>query len=128
MLVPTYQIPRLPPPVDFESVRILKALNRAGPAIAYLKGQAEKIPNQGILIDTLTLQEAKASSEIENLVTTQDELFQADALRFRLHDGALMSKYGGFDNMTAQFFVIAADILKFRERGDMHVHILSARP
>ena len=79
MLVPTYQIPRLPPPVDFESVRILKALNRAGPAIAYLKGQAEKIPNQGILIDTLTLQEAKASSEIENLVTTQDELFQADA-------------------------------------------------
>lgn len=79
MLIPIYQIPRLPPPVDFESVRILKALNRAGPAIAYLKGQAEKIPNQGILIDTLTLQEAKASSEIENLVSTQDELFQADA-------------------------------------------------
>ena len=36
-----------------------------------------RVPNQGILIDTLALQEAKASSEIENIVTTQDELFQA---------------------------------------------------
>lgn len=79
MLAPAYQIPSLPPPADFESVRILKALNRAGPAIAYLKGQAEKIPNRGILVDTLALQEAKASSEIENLAPTQDELFQADA-------------------------------------------------
>lgn len=42
-----------------------------------MKGRATAIPNQGILIDTLALQEAKASSEIENIVTTQDELFQA---------------------------------------------------
>lgn len=41
------------------------------------KGRAATSPNRGILIDTLTLQEAKASSEIENIVTTQDELFQA---------------------------------------------------
>src|SRR5690606_29575539 len=46
---------------------------------AELKGRAASIPNQGILIDTLALQEAKASSEIENIVTTQDELFQANA-------------------------------------------------
>ena len=57
---------------------MLKALNRASPALATLKGQARSIPNQGILIDTLALQEAKVSSEIENIVTTQDELFQAD--------------------------------------------------
>ncbi len=43
-----------------------------------MKGRAATIPNQGILISTLALQEAKASSEIENIVTTQDELFQAD--------------------------------------------------
>ncbi len=43
-----------------------------------VKGLAASIPNQGILIDTLALQEAKASSEIENIVTTQDELFQAE--------------------------------------------------
>ncbi len=50
---------------------------RANRALAELKGRAATIPNQGILIDTLSLQEAKASSEIENIVTTQDELFQA---------------------------------------------------
>ena len=57
---------------------MLKALNRASRALATLKGQARSIPNQGILIDALALQEAKVSSEIENIVTTQDELFQAD--------------------------------------------------
>lgn len=78
MLKPTYRIPPLPPPVVLETVPVLKALNRASRALADLKGQARSIPNQGILIDTLVLQEAKASSEVENIVTTQDELFQAD--------------------------------------------------
>ncbi|WP_198135716.1 Fic/DOC family N-terminal domain-containing protein [Sagittula stellata] len=54
---------------------MLKALTRASRALSDLKGQAKTIPNQGILIDTLALQEAKASSEIENIATTQDELF-----------------------------------------------------
>ena len=57
---------------------MLRALVEANKALAELKGRAATIPNQGILIDTLALQEAKASSEIENIVTTQDELFQAD--------------------------------------------------
>ncbi len=74
---PTYALPDLPPAVDLETVPILKALVRANRALAELKGAAKSIPNQGILIDTLVLQEAKASSEIENIVTTQDELFQA---------------------------------------------------
>lgn len=78
MLKPTYSIPDLPPPVVLETVPVLKALTAASRALADLKGQARTIPNQGILIDTLALQEAKASSEIENIVTTQDELFQAD--------------------------------------------------
>lgn len=78
MLKSTYNIPILPPPVDLETVPILKALAAANRALAELKGRAAIIPNQGILIDTLALQEAKASSEIENIVTTQDELFQAD--------------------------------------------------
>lgn len=78
MLKPTYTVPTLPPPVELETVKVLKALNLASRALADLKGQARTIPNQGILIDTLALQEAKASSEVENIVTTQDELFQAD--------------------------------------------------
>jgi Fic family protein len=80
MLKPSYPIPDLPPPVDLETVVVWKALANANRALAELKGRAATIPNQGILIDTLALQEAKASSEIENIVTTQDELFQADLL------------------------------------------------
>lgn len=78
MLKCTYDPPALPPPVEIETVPVLRALAAANRALAELKGRAAIIPNQGILIDTLTLQEAKASSEIENIVTTQDELFQAE--------------------------------------------------
>lgn len=78
MLKPVYRIPTLPPSVALETPAVLKALARASRALAELKGRAASIPNQGILIDTLALQEAKASSEIESIVTTQDELFKAD--------------------------------------------------
>jgi len=78
MLKPTYVIRPLPPAADLETIPVLRALATANRALAELKGRAATIPNQGILIDTLALQEAKASSEVENIVTTQDELFQAD--------------------------------------------------
>ena len=77
MLKSTYRIPDLPPPGELESKAVLKVAAVAHRYLAELKGRAATIPNQGILIDTLSLQEAKASSEIENIVTTQDELFQA---------------------------------------------------
>lgn len=76
ILKETYTIPTLPLAVDFETVRVMKALNRATRSLAEVKGRASSIPNQGILIDTLSLQEAKESSEIENIVTTNDELFR----------------------------------------------------
>ena len=66
----------------------MRALAAANRALAELKGRAATIPNQGILIDTLALQEAKASSEIENIVTTQDELFQLDLFPDGLESGA----------------------------------------
>ena len=59
----------------FETPPILKRLASASRQLAELKGIAASIPNQGILINTLALQEAKDSSEIENIVTTHDELF-----------------------------------------------------
>lgn len=71
----TYKFPTLPPD-GLETVPVLKALAPAHRYLAELKGATQSIPNQGILIDTLALQEAKASSEIENIVTTQDELFR----------------------------------------------------
>jgi Fic family protein len=63
----------------FESPAVLKAVARAGRKLAELKGLAASMPNQGILINTLALQEAKDSSAIENIVTTHDELFRSDA-------------------------------------------------
>lgn len=66
-----------PPSNTFESVEVLKKLAHAHRYLAELKGLARSIPNEGILIDTLTLQEAKDSSEVENIVTTHDELFKA---------------------------------------------------
>ena len=62
----------------FETPPILKRLASASRQLAELKGIAASIPNQGILINTLGLQEAKDSSEIENIVTTHDELFKDD--------------------------------------------------
>lgn len=62
---------------DFESPLILKATATAGRQLAELKGLAASMPNQGILINTLVLQEAKDSSAIENIVTTHDELFRS---------------------------------------------------
>jgi Fic family protein len=79
MLTSSYIIPPLPPiGLNLDAPEILKALTLAHRHLAELKGCAKSIPNQTILINTLALQEAKASSEIESYVTTQDELFEAD--------------------------------------------------
>ena len=64
-------------PSIFESALVLKKTATAGRKLAELKGLAASMPNQGILINTLALQEAKDSSAIENIVTTHDELFRS---------------------------------------------------
>jgi Fic family protein len=66
-------------PRRFETAAILKRLAAASRELGELKGAAASIPNQGILINTLGIQEAKDSSAIENIVTTHDELFRDDA-------------------------------------------------
>lgn len=66
-------------PARFDTPAILKKLVAAHRSLAELKGVAASMPNQGILISTLGLQEAKDSSEIENIVTTHDELFRDPA-------------------------------------------------
>ena len=73
-----YTIPSLPLPYDLETKAILKQVNRANKKLAELKGVAHTIPNEVILLSTLTLQEAKDSSAVENIVTTQDDLYKAD--------------------------------------------------
>jgi Fic family protein len=63
-------------PGRFETAAILKRLISAHRLLAEFKGVAASMPNQDILLSTLGLQEAKDSSEIENIVTTHDELFR----------------------------------------------------
>lgn len=75
-----YNIPTLPLAHDVESIAILKQLALTHRRLAELKGIAHTIPNEGILISTLTLQEAKDSSAIENIITTHDDLYRSELL------------------------------------------------
>lgn len=74
----SYTIPELPLQYDLETKAVLKQVNQANRKLAELKGVARTIPNEAILISTLTLQEARESSEVENIVTTHDDLYRAD--------------------------------------------------
>ena len=100
---PYNDLPPLPPAAELETRPVLKQCIVARAALAELKQAAELIPNQGVLINALPLLEAQASSEIENIVTTTDRLFQSqstgeqadpatrEALR---HSSALLEGYG----------------------------------
>ncbi len=73
---PYNDLPPLPPRADIETRAVLKACIEARVALAELKQAGELIPNQTVLINSIPLLEAQASSEIENIVTTTDRLFQ----------------------------------------------------
>lgn len=74
----TFKLDKLPLSKDIETKKVLKKLNEAHRALAELKGLVSSIPNENILINTLGLQEAKDSSEIENIITTHDDLYKAE--------------------------------------------------
>lgn len=67
----------LPLKKDLETKRVLKQLSRTSRALAELKGVAQTMPNQNILINAIMINEAKTSSRIENIVTTHDEIYKA---------------------------------------------------
>ena len=106
--IPYNDLPDLPPPRDqIETTEILKKCISARVALAELKQAAELIPNSAVLVNALPLLEARASSEIENIVTTTDKLFEfadiaddkadaatKEALRYRtaLYEGTKMVK------------------------------------
>ena len=78
MIATGHSIQTLPLQQELESRAVLKAVAAAHRRLAELKGVAPSIPNETILISTLTLQEAKDSSAIENIITTHDEIFRAE--------------------------------------------------
>lgn len=99
---PFNDLPPLPPQADIETRPVLRAAIGAARMMAELKQAGELVPNQSVLINTIPLLEAQVSSEIENIVTTADNLFRLasnekvasdpatkEALRYRtaLHNG-----------------------------------------
>ena len=81
-------LPKLPPSAKLESTIVLRYCIEARAALAQLKASENLIPNQGVLINSIPLLEAKDSSEIENIVTTADSLFQSVSDKFNLSNHA----------------------------------------
>ncbi|KTD01564.1 Filamentation induced by cAMP protein Fic [Legionella geestiana] len=112
------ELPALPPEQDIETKKILKVCIEARASLAELRKSAEMLPNQSVLINSLPLLEAQASSEIENIVTTTDKLFQyanssseanidsatKEALRYRtaLREGFESIKYRPLNTVLAE--------------------------
>lgn len=124
---PYNELPPLPPEVDVETVPVLKACIAANKALAELKGNGGLIPNQSILINAIPLHEAKDSSEIENIVTTNDKLYQAamdeegqhdpqtkEVVRYRT---ALRAGYDGLSDrpLSANLFRTLCSTIKDRD-------------
>lgn len=75
--IPYNNLPLLPPKADIETKEILRKTISAGRALAQLNGTLLNLPNPTLFLDTIYLQEAKASSEVENIITTNDELYKS---------------------------------------------------
>lgn len=76
--IPYNDLPLLPPPSKaLETVSVLRQVSKTGAAMGELKGLANTLPNPDILLNAVVLREASASSEIENIITTQDRLYKA---------------------------------------------------
>ena len=83
-LIPYNSLPLLPPGKDIENnTRLLKKLVSASRALATVNGNLNRLPNPFMLINTIALQEAKASTEIENIFTTNDELYKAISDKYK---------------------------------------------
>ena len=113
-----YQIPTLPLPFDIETKAVMKKTALARGSLAEMKGVALSIPNEQILISTLSLQEARDSSAIENIITTQDELFQSDCYKKNFRTLATKEVYNyaqalltGFNDLKKNNFLTLNQIL-----------------
>ena len=77
--LPANDLPLLPPDTEIEGKSVLRKAISANRELARLSGYCSLLPNETILLNTIVLKEARASSEIENIITTQDELYRAMA-------------------------------------------------
>lgn len=85
---PYNELPNLPPKVELETKLVLRKVISASRSLSELKGAITNLPNPLLFVDTINLQEAQASSAIENIVTTQDALFQASVADKKIENTA----------------------------------------
>jgi len=121
--IPFNDLPFLPPPrAQIETIPVLRQVSHTAAAIGELKGLANTLPNPDILLNAVVLKEATASSEIENIITTQDKLYQAlsikrlnvdlstkEVLRYR---EALLE---GYRLLSKRGFLSTNDIVKIQQ-------------
>jgi len=107
---PFNSLPPLPPMKNVATNKVLQRTTPVARAVAELKGVGRVIPNQAILIDSLILQEAKASTEIENIVTTADAVYKA------------------FSASTKQIDSATKEVLRYREALWYGYNQLEQRP
>ena len=118
-----YKLSKLPPERDkVETIKILRSAAKASLAIAELKGIAQTIPNQKMLINAVVLQEAKDSSEIENIITSTDELYEALTSKKSQTKSEIKevvnyrrSIFIGYEIVKEQGFVRVNDIIKIQQ-------------
>jgi Fic family protein len=132
--MPYNDLPLLPPTTDLESKSILKKLVASSRALSELKGALTNLPNPTLFIDTINLQEAQASSAIENIITTQDELFFA-SIAAKKYDNPLTKEvmhykdalWFGFQEiekrplLTTNLFIQLMQIIKENKSGIRNV-------
>ena len=123
----TWKVVALPPDTDLNTPEILQKTIEANRYLAELKGMCNSIPNQDILINTLSLQEAKDSSEIENIITTHDALFRADLFEAYVTDASAKEVQDYARALRTGFHLISEDkavtirhILKIQEIIESH--------
>jgi Fic family protein len=122
--VPYMKLLKLPPLREkVETIEILRQTTKATAALAELKGIAKTIPNQAMLINAIVLQEAKDSSEIENIITTQYELYKAltvnkTAVSVETKEVVNYRKaiFHGFDLVKEQGFIKVNDIVSIQQQ------------
>lgn len=127
---PFNDLPPLPPKAGIETVAILKKTISASRALAELKGAIINLPNPTLFIDTINLQEAQASSAIENIITTQDELFKASIAEMKIENTATKevihykdALWYGFDQLnkrpvlSTNLFIAIMQIIKENRSG-----------
>lgn len=113
---------KLPLKMDLETKEVLKQLSKTSRALAELKGIANTMPNQNILINAIMINEAKSSSSIENIVTTHDEIYKA---MVRTNDSSPAAKevvdyrkaiWEGYNLIQKYGFINTNIIIKIQEK------------